>query len=272
VVSTPLATAAAETTNETADQIVPCQLAVKSHMIRGEFSPSEKISIVKRAGFDGVELSMRDSDDIDEWMRAAEKTGIVLHGLTHGTSDDYEAPLRMCKAIGGDAVLVIAREDPEKSYDENFAAAQEIVRVHLPLADKLQVRLLIENVRASFLKTAEEMARFIDSLDSGLVGAYYDTGNTITWTEQSAEHWARVLGKRIAKMDIKDRGHATFGDPPRKRPGVTGTDGGEVHWRNVRNELSKIGFHGWATAEVTGGDEEHLTQMCQWMRNVLAMS
>ena len=46
-------------------------------------------------------------------------------------------------------------------------------------AEKLGVRLLVENIRGSFLKKAEEMARF-DEFKSPAVGAYFDTGNAIS--------------------------------------------------------------------------------------------
>jgi len=166
-------------------------------------------------------------------------------------------------------VLVLAREDPEKSWDENFRHWQEIVRRGIPAAEKHGVRLLIENVRATFLKTAEGMARFIDSFDTPVVGSYFDTGNTITWTEQPAEHWADVLGERIGKLDIKDRGHPEFGDEDLAVEGAVGTDGGEVNWKGVREELAEVNFDGWATAEVAGGDRERLAGIAEWMNQVL---
>ena len=257
--------------NESRSDAVFCKLALKYHMIQVGDTPKEKLTVASRAGFDGVELSMRDASDAQSIRRAADEIGIVIHGLSHGTDDNYDPPMRMCKAVAGDAVLVIAKEHAGQTYEQNFAMAQQFVRRSLPLAEQLGIRLLIENVRASFLKEAEEMARFIDSFDSPFVGAYYDTGNAITWTQQSAEHWARVLGLRIGKVDMKDRGHHQFGDKKLKRQDAVGTDGGEVHWKNVRAELSNVNYTGWATAEVAGGDEERLTAMSAWMRSVLGM-
>ncbi len=129
--------------------------------------------------------------------------------------------------------------------------------------------MCLENVRATFLKTAEEMARSIDSFGSPAVRSYFDTGNAITWTEQSAGHWARVPGKRSYKVDVKDRGHEEFGDASLRRQGVEGTNGGEVDWGGVRRQLHLVSFSGWATAEVTGGDRERLAGIAGWMREVL---
>jgi len=99
------------------------------------------------------------------------------------------------------------------------------------------------------------MARFIDYCGSPMVGSYFDVGNAITWTKQPPEYWARVLGKRIGKLYIKDRGHAEFGDPKLRSNTAVGTDGGEVHWANVREELTGVDFSGWATAEIKGGGD-----------------
>ncbi len=248
------------------------KLAVKYSMIRDSVSVQAKFETLKAAGFQGVEITMGQRHELKEIIRAIDTTGVVVHGVVHGSSDEYEEPLNLCNSVGGDAVLVVARLKPELSYDENFKLAQGYLRKAIPRAEKLGVRLLVENVRNSFLKKAEEMARFIDELKSPAVGAYFDTGNAITWTEQTAEHWVRVLGHRIAKLDIKDRGHERFGDPKKRSPDAVGTDDGEVHWKNVRKELERIKFAGWATAETKGGDESRLKGMARWMRDVLRLA
>ena len=245
------------------------KLAVKYSMIREPASVLEKFKTLKSAGFQGVEITIGQREEVKEIQRAIDATGVVVHGVVHGSSDNYEEPLSLCKTVGGDAVLFVARLEPKVSYDENFKLAQGFVRRAIPRAEKLGVRLLVENVRDSFLKKAEEMARFIDELKSPVVGAYFDTGNAITWTDQPAEHWLRVLGQRIVKLDVKDRGHVEFGDPKKRSPDAVGTDGGEVLWKNVRNELKRIKFDGWATAETKGGDEARLKRMVHWMRGVL---
>ena len=81
----------------------------------------------------------------------------------------------------------------------------------------------------------------------------------------------RVLGKRIVKLDVKDRGHTEL-RPKDKVSDAVGTDGGEVHWKNLRDELKKTNFSGWATAEVKGGGKERLTRMSSWMRGILGLS
>ena len=245
------------------------RIAVKYRMVQEKLSVTDKFKLLRDLGFDGVEVYSRDRDELPAYLTASEKSGLPVHGVVNSSDPDIASAVVMAARLGADSVLVLAREESKRSYDENFAHWQTLVQQALPMAEKHNIRLCIENVRATFLKRAEQMVAFIDSFQSPQVASYYDTGNTITWTEQDAEHWARVLGERIGKIDIKDRGHAEFGDAKLARPGAKGTDGGEVHWVNVRKELAKIDFRGWATAEVKGGDRKRLAGIAKWMDGVL---
>jgi hexulose-6-phosphate isomerase len=44
---------------------------------------------------------------------------------------------------------------------------------------------------------------------------------------------------------------------------------GEINWKRVREELAKIGFRGWATAEVRGGDRKRIAEISAEMDRVL---
>lgn len=247
------------------------RIAVKYQMIdEPKLDIAEKLDLLRKLGFDGTELKTDEKVDTDELKRAIESTGFPVHGIINASIPDIIPGVELAHKLGADSVLVLAREYQELSYRENFDRWSERVRLALPLAEKYGIRLCIENVRATFLKTAEGMAEFIDSFQSPWVRSYFDLGNTITWTEQSAEHWATVLGERIYKLDIKDRGHPEFGEPDLKREGIiTGTDGGEVNWKDVRKQLTGVNFEGWATAEVRGGDRTRLKGIEGWMRDVL---
>lgn len=243
--------------------------AVKFQMVVEDLSVLDKFKLLQDIGFDGTEISTKDKIDRREVARAIEMTGLPVHGVVNSSNPDLRGAIELATYLGGNSVLIVAQEDDKQSYEGNFRHWQQLIRPAVPVAEKHQVRLLIENVRATFLKTAEEMARFIDSFDSPFVGAYFDTGNTITWTEQNAQHWARVLGRRIVKLDIKDRGHSEFGDAKLRSKTAVGTDGGEVHWEQVRAELDRVKYTGWATAEVKGGDRKRLAGIANWMNQVL---
>ncbi len=249
------------------------KLAVKYQMIEEpELSVAEKFAMLREIGFDGTEIKTDEKVDHTEVLDAIQSIGIPVHGIVNAGEPEIVPAVELAHKLGCESVLSFAREFPDLSYGENFKLWQGHVRKALPLAERHGIVICIENVRATFLKEAEEMARYIDSFDSPFVKSYFDLGNTITWTEQPAEHWAEVLGKRIHKLDIKDRGHAEFGEAKTARAGAIGTNGGEVHWEKVRAELAKVDFSGWATAEVPGGDRKRLARMRRWMRDVLGIN
>lgn len=245
------------------------RIAVKYTMIQEDLSVTDKFKLLRDLGFDGVEVYTRHREDTAKYLKATQQSGLPIHGVVNASDPDISDAVEMAAELGGTSVLVLARHDTKQPYAANFKHWQKLVHQAIPTAERCGVAILIENVRATFLKTAEGMVKFIDSFETPAVGAYFDTGNTISWTDQSAEHWARVLGRRIGKIDVKDRGHAEFGDKKLASKTALGTDGGEVHWVNVRRELRTIGYDGWGTAEVAGGDRKRLARMVRWMDGVL---
>ncbi len=250
------------------------KIAVKYQMINEpKLSVLEKFQLLKEIGFDGTELKTDEKVDTDEILAAIDATGLPVHGIINSSDPDIVSAVELAVRCKSDSVLVLAAEQKGLSYEENFAHWQNLIRPVLPVAAEAGVKLCVENVRATFLKTAESMVDFLDSFESPVMRSYFDLGNTITWTEQSGEHWAEVLGKRAYKLDIKDRGHPEFGDAKLKRAdAVGGTNGGEVNWAEVRRILTANEFSGWATAEVDGGDRKRLAGIAVWMRDVLDLA
>jgi len=113
------------------------------------------------------------------------------------------------------------------------------------------------------------MARFIDELDSPMVGAYFDVGNNIRWGY--AGHWVEVLGSRIGKLDIKEYSRKLQNDEGLRAGFQVEIGEGSVDWPRIRQELLKIDFRGWATAEVKGGDRERLAEIATRMDRVLGL-
>ena len=64
------------------------------------------------------------------------------------------------------------------------------------------------------------------------------------------------------KLDVKDWG---------KRAGFSKIGAGDVDWEDVRG-LGEIGYTGWATAEVGGGDEDRLAEVHANMTRCLRIS
>jgi len=72
----------------------------------------------------------------------------------------------------------------------------------IPLAEKRKVIIAVEEVWNKFLLSPLEFARYVDEFKSPWVKAYFDVGNVVFYGYP--QDWIRTLGKRIAKLHIKD--------------------------------------------------------------------
>ena len=153
-------------------------------------------------------------------------------------------------------------------YEGDEVKLEEEIRRVLPLAQELGIKILFENVWNQFLLSPLEAARYVDEFESPIVGWYFDVGNVVNygWPEQ----WVRILGKRIGKLDVKE-----FSRKKRNEQGLwKGFDveigDGDCNWPEVMKALDEVGFQGWATAEVRGGDAARLQDIAERMDRVLA--
>ncbi len=259
--------------------------AVKYGMIREGRTPLEKLKLLKELGYDGVEISSPSSLDLHALREASEQTGIRVHGVVNSyhwryplshpdravrkrCRDALEQSLRDAHFLGADSVLlvpaVVRRDIP---YDTAYSRSQAEIRQVLPLAEELKVRILFENVWNNFLLSPLEFARYVDEFDSDWVGVYFDVGNVVIfgWPQ----HWIRILGSRIRKLDIK-----AFSRRIARSEGMgkgfrvpIGED--DCDWPDVRQALLELDYRGWCTAEVAGGDRKRLAEILQRMNRVL---
>ncbi len=247
---------------------------------RGPILP--QLQLLKDAGFEGVELSSPNDLDRDEVLRARDKTGIVIHGVSGSRhwKDPLSDPdpevvergmtairqeLADCKAYGGSTVLVVpAVVNKRVSYRDAYARSQAQIRKLIPDAERHGIKLAIEEVWNKFLLSPLEFARYIDEFESPWVVAYFDVGNVVEFGYP--EEWIRELGKRIAKIHIKE-----YAQP--KRFGYKlGEAGGEIDWPAVRKALLAIGYDGWITAEVPHGDLTALKDIVRRMDRILEIT
>jgi hexulose-6-phosphate isomerase len=134
----------------------------------------------------------------------------------------------------------------------------------LPLAAELKVIIAIENVGNRFLLSPLEFARYIDEFKSAWVKAFFDIGNIVS--SGYPQDWIRILGKRIVRVHIKRFEPGT--DWPKFDPRDRRSQG--INWPDVRKALSDVGYSGWVTAEVRGGDESYLKELSARMDRIFA--
>jgi len=253
--------------------------ALQLRMLPKELSDADKFKLAKKCGFEGIEATpMEDLKAARRLGRLARQAGVPIHSIVYGgwnapfSDSDPEVrekglaamrtALRSAKAIGADAVLLVpAVVNENVRYGDAYERSQEYIRKLLPLAEELDVIIAVENVWNKFLLSPLEFARYVDEFDSPWLKAYFDVGNVIIFGY--AQDWLRTLGKRIVKIHLKDF----------KREGYQWTNllDGDVNWPQVRQALDEIGYYGFLTPELRGGNEAYLTDLGKRIDRILAM-
>jgi L-ribulose-5-phosphate 3-epimerase len=239
-------------------------------MFPGSMSMEDQFKLAGDMGLDGMEVGpTSDANELRAMRAASEKSGVRIHSIIYGgwkallsspdpavveqgmkqTSD----AIKCAKELGADNVLLVpARVDGVTRYVEAYDRSQKQIRKLIPEAEKAKVMILVENVWNNFLLSPLEFARFIDEINSPWVQAYFDVGNVVAfgWPED----WIRTLGHRIKKVHLKD-----FTRGPRQWVNLRD---GDVNWPEVRKALAEVGYGGYLTAELSGGDENYLRDVC----------
>ena len=240
-------------------------------MVKNQSLPlAEAFRKLKACGFEGIEPGFSQVKNPDEWVAASKESGLVIDCVTGTGERGIEAALDLCRKLGGDSILVAARVDPKKPYWDNYRETQAVIKAAAPHAEKVRIKILVENVWASFLISPLDMMRYVDEIGHPWVGVHYDVGNVMRWGV--SEHWIQVLGKRIGKLDIKEYSLPVAMNEGMAKGFKTPIGEGSINWAGVREELAKIEFTGWAAAEVAGGDWDCLADVARRMDKVLGLS
>lgn len=266
----------------------PAARSIKKGIMWGSIATGstvlEKFQLAKQAGFDGVEpLSHLDREEV---LKARAATGLAIPSVSGAQHWKYplsdpdpevrqkgvealKVSLEDAKAYGADTVLLVpGRVSETVSYDDCWNRSVAEIKKVVPLAEKLKVKIAIENVWNNFLLSPMEAARYVDQFKSPAVGFYFDCGNILVygWPEQ----WIRILGKRIAKIHIKEFSNQ-LADTQGKRAGFNvKLQEGTVNWPAVMKALDEVGYQDWATIEQPGGDSpEGLKDLCDRLKNIL---
>jgi len=255
--------------------------AVKYAMIGTGKTIKEKFELIKRLGFQGVEIDTPEGlPNRVELMLAQEDTGIKVHGaidsvhwrdtLSHPDAAVRAKGLAALKAalhdaafIGATTVLLVPGVvNKDVTYEQCWERSQTEIRKALPLAEKLGVKIACEVVWNNFITKPEQMIEYVDSFKNPWIGTYFDCSNMIKYGVPSAD-WIRKLGKRVLKFDFK--GYS-------KAKGWVNIGEGDENWPDIVKALGEVGYDGWATAEVGSGGEAHLRDVAERMNKILELS
>jgi len=239
----------------------------------------ECFQLCKDAGFDAVEVNYALEGDLSPEATPAQikaigeqarKIGIEISGVcsflfwpyafTHEDPDrrkkGLDLALKMIEAarlLGTENLLCVPGsvyaswipDEPPVAHDVAMERALAGVKAMLPLAEKNQVYINIENIFMNgFLHSPQEMNQFVDSFHSKWVKVHFDTGNIMQY--HFPEHWIPLLGKRIQNIHLKEfskKVHEfnlnTF------RLLLDGT----TNWPAVLEALEQTGYRGYLTFE-----------------------
>jgi len=269
--------------------LLSCKLGMIAKEVGGKkLSIVERLQMAGEAGFDGVDFDEAGSFTLEEARAAVQESGVFVHNainhahwgqrLTSPKAEDrdkgranIEHCMRLSHAAGGVGVLVVIGSGQDGPTEEIEERCKAEIRKLLPVAGALGQPFLVENVwnkmqydhDAPPEQGPERFIRFVDSFKSPWVGMYYDIGNH--WKYGQPGEWIRAFGHRCVKLDVKG-----FSRAKNKFTDITDAED-DLPWADVRKALSEIGFHGWATAEVGGGDVKRLTVVRQQMQKAFGL-
>lgn len=248
----------------------PLKKAVLISMLPKSMTYLDRFKLAVNCGFEGVEAqTITDPKEADEIKEASIKAKIPIHSvmnmghwewpLSSANPEDIkksmermEISLRNAKLWGADTVLLVPGVvRPDTTIPQAWERSQPQIRKLIPLAEELKVVIGIEPVWNKFLLTPYDTAKYVDEFKSPWVRAYFDVGNVVMYGYP--QEWIRALGGRIAKFHLKDFKFET-------RQFVALREG-SIDWKDVRKAIGEIGFSGFLTVELNGGDEAYLKEV-----------
>lgn len=249
--------------------------SIGDNMIPKDWGFAQGLELVKRAGYDGIELWLGDmpwfqmstSDaDVRALRRTVESAGLVVSNVSTGlhwgsplsardpavrarAARIAERQIETAALLGADAVLVVAGLVTEEvPYNEVYQRCVETLK---PLGDTAQragVRIGCENCNSEqrFLMSPREFWQFLGDVNHPAVGIHLDVGNI--HDNGFAEQWIEMLGSRITRIHVKDvlRHRGRCGD----QSVYTNLLLGDNNWPAIRAALTKVGYDGWLVAEM----------------------
>ncbi|MBE6687834.1 MAG: sugar phosphate isomerase/epimerase [Ruminococcaceae bacterium] len=237
----------------------------------------EKVDIAKKAGFDGIELSLDMTGEVSlestekqllEVKKNIEDKGLEMYSLATGlfwdfpiTSNDaakaakakeiVKKEIESAAILGCSSILVIPGlvnadfvdgcevVEYDVAYDRAFNAISELGEI----AKQYKVNIGLENVWNKFLVSPLELRDFIDKINNPYVGSYLDIGNVLF--NGYPEHWVKILGSRIKAVHFKDYRRAAGG-----LHGFVDLLAGDVDYPAVIKALKAVGYDGWVSGEM----------------------
>jgi hexulose-6-phosphate isomerase len=249
--------------------------SIGDNMIPSDWSFEQGLDLIKKSGYDGIELwlgdvpwfQMKTSDaEVLALLRKVEDAGLVVSNVSTGLHWNTPLSARDPKAraeairiverqieaavlLKTDAILVVAGLVTEEvPYNEVYRRCVDALQPLGEKAGRAKVRIGCENCCAEhrFLMSPREFGVFLDDVNSPYVGIHLDVGNI--HETGFAEQWIEIHGRRITRIHVKDvmKKRGRCGD----QSVYTNLFLGDTNWPAVRAAMIKVGYDGWLIAEM----------------------
>ena len=250
--------------------------SIGDNMIPNGWSFEHGLDLIKKSGYDGVELwlgdvpwfQMKTTDaEVLELGRKVKNAGLVVSNVSTGLHWKYaisardpkvrqegihivERQIETAVLLGTDAILMVpGLVTEEVPYNEVYLRCLDALKELAPTAAKANVKIGCENCNSEhrFLITPREFWVFLNEVNSPYVGIHLDVGNI--HDTGFAEQWIEIHGPRITRIHVKD---------VMKKRGRCGESVytnfflGDNNWPAIRAAMTKIGYDGWLVAEMEG--------------------
>lgn len=271
----------------TASGLPMARISLKWGMIEGDLSIAEKFRLVADLGYDGIELDAPCDLSLDEVRAARDATGLALPGVVNSvhwatplTDPDaavrragFEGTVRAIEtagALGAETVLLVpGMVTRETGYRAAFERAEAQIAALLPVAEAAGVTIALENVWNDFLLSPLEAAQFVDHFESGSLGWYLDIGNILKYG--NPEDWIEELNERIVRIDIKEFSLEKMNSTGPWSGFDVALGEGDCDWPRINAALREVGYSGWASLEVPGGDGARLRALREDVERLRAL-
>jgi L-ribulose-5-phosphate 3-epimerase len=249
--------------------------SIGDNMIPKGWPFEQGLALIKKSGYDGVELWLGDrpwfqvntSDaQVRELRRKVADAGLAVSDVANSLDWDenisaldpqvrekamrhVQRQIETAQLLGTDAILVVAGlVTAEAPYNEVYMRTRDALQSLGDTAAKVHVRIGCENCNAEhrFLISPREFFEFLNDVNHPAVGIHLDVGNI--HETGFAEQWIDIHGPRITRVHLKDvlkhRGRCG------NQSVYTNLFLGDNNWPAIRAALDKVRYDGWLIAEM----------------------
>ncbi|HWQ52265.1 MAG TPA: sugar phosphate isomerase/epimerase family protein [Bryobacteraceae bacterium] len=249
---------------------------------------------VKRAGFDGYEITMGQKltletspKELKSIAAAARDAGVTIVTISVSSPfskcplnhpdpavraqgvDVIKRSIDISHALNSGTILLVPSRVGGGAklmygYDDTWKRTSEELRKAIPHAAQAKVILTMENVWNKFLLSPLEMRAFVDQFHSPWLQTHFDIGNVMQFGYP--QDWILTLGPRIKRVHLKDFKVQTNKFVPLME--------GDASWKEVIDALVKVDYRGWLSPEYgyDPNDPEQINKMSAVVDKIYALA